>query len=147
VHMTLQHGRHGDLLAIVAPLAAAAPLGRHLAAWTATQPPSRLAAWLTRLARPAGLPAIALTLALAAAVALPTALAPIVRSDDAVTPGAALAAAERLGLSGPVFNSEGFGGYLMFRGVPTFIDGRIEMYGDAFLAKDFQAERGSPPVL
>ncbi len=71
---------------------------------------------------------------------MPTALRPIVRGDDAVTPGAALAAATRLGLSGPVFNSEGFGGFLIFRGVPTFIDGRIEMYGNDFLAKDYEAE-------
>lgn len=147
VHMTLQHGRHGDLLAVVAPLAVAAPLGRHLAMLTAGQPPSRLALRLAELARPAGLPAVALTLALAAALALPTALRPILRGDDAVTPASALAAAERAGLSGPVLNSEGFGGYLMFRGVPTFIDGRIEMYGDQFLADDYAAERGNEAVL
>ena len=88
-----------------------------------------------------------LTLALAVALALPTALRPIVRSNDAVTPDAALAAATRLGLSGPVFNSEMFGGYLIFRGVPDFIDGRIEMYGNDFLATDYQAERGSEAAL
>ena len=147
VHMALQHGRHGDLLALVAPLAVAAPLGRSLAVLTAGQAPSRLGRWLARLAQPAGIAAAALTLLVAAAFALPTALRPIGRGDDAVTPGAALAAATRLGLSGPVFNSEGFGGYLMFRGIPSFIDGRIEMYGNDFLAQDFRAERGNEAVL
>ncbi len=88
-----------------------------------------------------------MTLALAVALALPTALRPIVRTDDAMTPGAALAAATRLGLSGPVFNSEMFGGYLIFRGVPVFIDGRVEMYGNDFLAKDYQAERGDQAAV
>ena len=80
-------------------------------------------------------------------IALPTALRPVLRSDDAVTPGTALAEAHRLGLSGPVFNSEGFGGYLIFRGVPSFIDGRIEMYGNDFLLADYRAERGNPVML
>ena len=118
VHMTLQHARHGDLLAIVGPLALAAPLGR---AWPPASRRGAVAAavWAARLARPPGVAAAALTLALAVALALPTALRPILRADDAVTPAAALAAATRLGLSGPVFNSERFGGYLIFRGVPT----------------------------
>src|SRR5207237_503377 len=50
VHMTLQHARHGDLLAIVGPLALAAPLGRRLAALTAAQAPSRLTRWFAQLA-------------------------------------------------------------------------------------------------
>jgi hypothetical protein len=147
VHMTLQHGRHADVLAIVGPLAVAAPLGRSLAALSAREAPSRLGSWLARLARPPAIPSAGLTLLVAVALALPTALYPIVRTDDAVTPGAALGAAQRLGLSGPVFSGETFGGYLVFRGVPTFIDGRIEMYGNDFLAKDYQAERGSAAML
>ncbi len=147
VHMTLQHGRHGDLLAIVAPLAIAAPLGHTLVALSATPAPSRLALWLVRLARPASPAAASVALALAVALAAPLLWHPIVRGDDAVTPGAALAAATRLGLSGPVLNSEGLGGYLVFRGVPTFIDGRIEMYGSDFLAQDYKAERGNETVL
>lgn len=147
VHLSLQHVRHADLLAIVGPLAVAAPLGRGLAALAGQHKPSRLTSWFARLARPPGLPAVAVTLALAAALALPAALRPIVRPDDAVTPGAALAAAQRLGLGGAVFNSEGFGGYLLFRGVPSFIDGRIEMYGNDFLARDNAAERGEEPAL
>ena len=147
VHITLQHVRHADLLAIVGPLAVAAALGRTLGALTAREAQSRLGFWLDRLARPPGIPAVALTLVLAVAIALPTALQGIVRADDPVTPGAAIEVARRLGLSGPVFNSETFGGYLIFRGVPTFIDGRIEMYGNDFLATDYRAERGGETAL
>jgi hypothetical protein len=52
-----------------------------------------------------------------------------------------------MGLHGPVFNSEGFGGYLIFRGVPTFIDGRVELYGNGFLARYIAAEQGDEPTL
>ncbi|HEV8678394.1 MAG TPA: hypothetical protein VGQ90_03380 [Stellaceae bacterium] len=147
VHMTLQHVRHADLLALVGPLALAAPLGRSLTSLTATAPESPLMRWAARLARPSRLPATAVALLIAAALALPTALRPIVRGDDPVTPASALTAATRLGLAGPVFNSQTFGGYLIFRGLPSFIDGRIEMYGNDFLARDYRAERGDAALL
>lgn len=147
VHMALQHVRHADILAIVGPLALAAPLGPCLAALTGGGARSRLATWVDRLAQPAAVPAAALTLAVAVAFALPLVLRPVVRGDDAVTPGAALSAAQHLGLSGPVLNSQPFGGYLVFRGVPSFIDGRIEMYGNEFLAGAVKAENGSEPAL
>ncbi len=94
-----------------------------------------------------GCPACALVLALAVAISLPPLLRPIDRAGDAVTPQAALAAAQRAGLTGPVFNSEAYGGYLVFSGVPVFIDGRIEMYGNDFLAAYLAAERGDPGAL
>jgi len=37
------------------------------------------------------------------------------------------------GLNGHVFNHYGFGGYLISAGVPTFIDGRGELYGGEFI--------------
>jgi hypothetical protein len=147
VHMTLQHARHEDLLAIVGPLAAAAPLGRALAISSASAAPSSVRLWFVRLAPPAAGPACLLALAVAVALSLPMVMYPIARADDPVTPGAALAAAERLGLAGPVYNSEAFGGYLLFRGVPNFIDGRVELYGDAFVTQDFQAENGNEAAL
>ncbi len=32
----------------------------------------------------------------------------------------------------PVLNEYGMGGYLLFNGVPVFIDGRADMYGDDY---------------
>jgi hypothetical protein len=52
-----------------------------------------------------------------------------------------------VGLHGAVLNSECFGGYLIFSGIPTFIDGRIELYGDAFLSRYLAAERGDEDAL
>ena len=49
---------------------------------------------------------------------------------------AALQAAREAGLGfGYFFNSSRFGGYLMFVGIPTFIDGRADLFGDAFLQR------------
>lgn len=151
VHMALQHTRHADILVTVGPLALAAPLAPNLAALLGGQAggraPSRLGVWFARLARPSGAPAAAVAAVLAAGLALPLMLRPVERGDDAVTPGGAVAAAQRLGLTGPVLNSQQFGGYLIFRGIPSFFDGRIEMYGNAFLAEAFNAENGDEPAL
>ncbi len=146
IHMTLQHSRHGDVLAIVVPLALAMPLAGTLATLTVDQP-SPLLAWAGRLAGPPTLPGVLTSAVILVALALPTVLQPIERADDAVTPAAALAAATRLGLSGPVYNAEGFGGYLDFRGVPTFVDGRVEMYGNDFIATAFAAETGDEAAV
>jgi hypothetical protein len=145
--MALAHVRHADLLGLVGPLAIAGALGPRLAILlepAAASPLSRAAA---ALARPARLSGCVLILVLVVAASVPALLHPPVRGGDAVTPQAALAAAQRLNLTGPVFNSEAYGGYLIFSGVPDFIDGRIEMYGNDFLADYLAAEQGDPAAL
>jgi hypothetical protein len=52
-----------------------------------------------------------------------------------VAPVAAVEAARQAGLAGHVFNSVRFGGYLMLVGIPTFVDGRADLFGDAFLQR------------
>jgi len=51
-------------------------------------------------------------------------------------------AARAAGLTGHVFNSIRFAGYLMFEGIPTFIDGRADLFGDDFLARYVAATNG-----
>jgi hypothetical protein len=60
------------------------------------------------------------------------ALARDVRPAPFVTPQAAVAEAN-LARAGRVFNDYSFGGYLIFAGIPTFIDGRGELYGGPFI--------------
>jgi hypothetical protein len=146
-HMALAHTRHADLLGLVGPLAVAGSLGPQLAARIRSAPPSGISRAAARLAEPAAAPALALTLAVALTLCLPLLRHPIARTEDRVTPAAALAAAGRLRLAGHVFNSEGFGGYLVFRGIPTFIDGRIELFGNAFLARYLDAASGNSRIL
>src|ERR1700736_2424224 len=146
-HMALAHVRHAELLGLVGPLVVAAALGPHITSRIRSMPLSAFGRGAARIAAPAAAPAVMLTLVLALSASLPLLLRPIARADDRVTPGSALAAAERMGLDAPVLNSEGFGGYLIFRGIATFIDGRAELYGNAFLDRYLAAERGGEPAL
>ena len=146
-HLALAHVRHADLLGLVGPLAVAPALGPALAALMETAAASPLSRAAAALAGPAPGRARLSAVILAAAVSLPAVLHPPDRAGDAVTPQAALAAARRLDLTGPVLNSEAFGGYLVFSGVPVFIDGRIEMYGNDLLAADIAAEVGDVAAL
>ncbi|HET7594101.1 MAG TPA: hypothetical protein VFK49_01545 [Stellaceae bacterium] len=147
IHLALAHVRHADLVALVAPLVVSSSLGPQLAARIRATPSSTLGERVAALASPANAAGVALTTAIVCVVGLLTLLRPIERPDGPETPGAALAAAAKIGVSGPVLNSESFGGYLIFRGVPTFIDGRIEMYGDPFLRRYLAIDHGVTPAL
>ncbi len=54
-------------------------------------------------------------------------------------PVAAVDFLEQEGLAGERgFNSYNWGGYLIWRGIPVFVDGRADVYGDEFLGRYFQ---------
>jgi hypothetical protein len=59
---------------------------------------------------------------------------------DSVAPKAALDFVTNAGITGNVFNSYNFGGYLIFKGIPTFVDGRQPPYTDDFLQEYDNAE-------
>ena len=62
--------------------------------------------------------------------------------DRSVEPAAAVDFARAHGLDGPVMSSFEFGGYLIYRGLPVLVDGRLEqLYPPAFVATCIQAER------
>jgi len=119
MYMALVHVRHGDVFALLAPMVVAAPLAAQfesLAAGVAAPARGRI------LAIAAGL-MIAITAgAIESARYLPS-------THNA--PEAAVAILKQNG-SMRVFNDYDFGGYLIAQGVPTFIDGRTELYGEKF---------------
>jgi len=147
VHMAIRHVRHADLLGLVVPLALAGSLGPQLRRLVVADKPSWLARWLAGLALPSGWTTRLVSLGLAGAIAALSVSRPLNRMDSPTTPAAALNAARDRHLTGPVFNDEGFGGYLLFEGVPSFIDGRMEMYGDTFLQLYLDAHAGKQPAL
>lgn len=53
---------------------------------------------------------------------------PIVVNPE-IAPIPALMKAQELGLTGNVFNAYEFGGFLIFKGIPAFIDGRADLHG------------------
>lgn len=132
VVMTLQHQRHQALLATVGTMvwAQAVACSRRAA------PLPSLRAWL----------APAATALLAAALVLRLALPTAPRESNGY-PRTALAhiPADLRGL--PVLNGYNSGGALIAGGIRPFIDGRTDLYGDAFNALAHGAEHGAPGVL
>jgi len=121
IHFALAQVRNADLLAMLAPLYLAAPLARQLGARAEDD-----AAGSAR-----GMNLIILGVMI---VATGLVLGRDVRPVPQNTPAAAVASAD-LAKAGPVLNDYSFGGYLIFAGIPTFIDGRGELYGGQFIAR------------
>ena len=121
LHFALAQVRNADLLATLAPLYLAAPLARQFGAATEED--------ATGSARGVNLAVLAVMIAA-------TALAQVrgVRPARQITPETAVADAG-LAHAGPVLNDYTFGGYLIFAGIPNFIDGRSELYGGPFIER------------
>jgi hypothetical protein len=135
IHMGLEHGRHQTLLAMLAPMLLA-PAIRPALGETAPRT-------LTAASSAVVLAAAAVALVLAGArLAVPT-----VRHDSATSPIAALSAVPPALRDQPALNGYGFGGYLIGAGVRPFIDGRADMYGDAFLDLYGRIAAGDPTAL
>jgi hypothetical protein len=135
VHMSLQHARHQMLLAIFAPMLLAGPIAAALDA--------RAKASAPRLPRGFALGALALAVVITAArLALP-----IARGDSASAPMTALAAVPADLRAKPVLNAYSFGGYLIHEGVRPFIDGRADMFGDAFMGRYARLQDGDLEAL
>ena len=122
-HMSLQHARHEMLFAMIVPMLLARPMQQALSGAPIAPAPAPRAWWVGAL-----IAALALS---GARLALPLA-----RVDSANAPMSALAAAPPELRAQPVLNGYGFGGYLIHAGVRPFIDGRADMYGEAFM-RDF----------
>jgi hypothetical protein len=133
LHMALQHQRYIDVLGLVAPIVMAPALGPLIAARVAGRAASSIDRAAVELAKPARPGALALGAAVLLAVTA-AALRPGV-APEAHTPTAALAAVAAAHIEGPVLNDYSFGGYLIFAGIPPMIDGRNEVYGDAFVER------------
>jgi hypothetical protein len=138
VHQSLQHRRFGELLGLVAPLLIAPALASQLVTPTSRGAASQLDQLMGQLAKPAGRGAILLVpgLVLALLAVVPRLL---VHPDDFLTPSAAVNAVAAAHIDGPVLNDYGFGGYLLFVGRRPYIDGRAELYGDAFMQRYTEA--------
>jgi hypothetical protein len=124
LHLALSAGRNGELMGLLAPLFLAAPLAAQFPTIRAGDPhPDRGRLALAAVILAALLPATA------GIAAITT-----IRPPPGITPAAALTAL-RAATPGPIFNAYDFGGYLIANGVPTFIDGRTELFGADFVRR------------
>jgi hypothetical protein len=122
LHMALYQGRSTEVLALLAPMVLAVPLARQIGGAEVSNsgaaPPQR------------GLLFAGVAIVLMAAT---VAYASVVhfKPDARQSPVAAVAALKKMNFT-RVFNDYDFGGYLIANGVPTFIDGRTEIFGEKF---------------
>jgi hypothetical protein len=126
LHMALSAARNLEVFALVAPIVLAAPLARQIGGadhegvarrWTPLH--------------------VAAALWMSAATLLIASLEHYAPTD-VNSPVAAVTELKRLHVS-RVFNDYDFGGYLIFKDVPTFIDGRTELFGEKFVVDDHLA--------
>ena len=120
LHMALSQGRAAEILALIAPMAVAVPLSRQIGAPDPTD----------GSAAPRG---ALIGAAVAGMFAVTVAYASVHRFEPNLrgAPVAAVTELKKLNVR-RVFNDYDFGGYLIYRGVDTFIDGRTELFGERF---------------
>jgi hypothetical protein len=139
LYLALKHARYHALVGLVSPFLLARPLGEGARPRTGSAQDA-----ITPLppAKPIGM-----LIGVLAAVGLAFGLYPRLQTAPGMltTPEKALAAFLATGAQGRVFNTYGFGGYLIYKQVPVYIDGRGDMYGDAMMKEMAQANDLSAP--
>jgi hypothetical protein len=125
LHMALSHGRNLEIFALLLPIVVLTPVSQQLALQAVRSGRVTLAVAA----------ALGATLALSTwAVAAHRAYAP----PQGQSPAAAVEAVKAHHLR-RVFNDRAFGGYLIWRQMPVFIDGRAELYGEKFTMAYYNA--------
>jgi hypothetical protein len=146
LHLALKHQRNVAVLGLLSPMLVATPWAR---TWYAKAEHGQDAEALDRFFR-----RLALPLPVAAvwgwSLAVGVGLAAVIQwrsvvPDTSNTPEAAVAAVLAERPAGPVLNTYEFGGYLIYRGIPVFVDGRADMYGDDFMKTYVEALRLRKP--
>jgi hypothetical protein len=120
LHMALSAARNLEVLALVGPIVLAAPLARQIGGPDDAGEPRRPT-----------LLHVASALCICAATLLVASFGHYAPADRN-SPVAAVAELKRLHVS-RVFNDYDFGGYMIADDVPTFIDGRTELFGEKFV--------------
>jgi hypothetical protein len=129
LHMTLKHSRYAEQLGFIAPLLLVSALSSQLGGRRI----SLLDRGFASLAQPASWTGCLLAGMIFLGISADGFRNGIEQNKDS-TPIAAISAAEAQHIEGPVFNDYHFGGYLIFRGIKPFIDGRY-FYGDPFIRR------------
>jgi hypothetical protein len=132
IHMALQHQRLAEVLGLVAPLLFAPALAPQLKLYAVPL----LDHWLAHFDKRASAGGMAVAATVIVALSAAAVRIGIDNDEGAFAPRSALAAAAAQSPAGHVFNDINFGDYLIYSGAAApFIDGRIDMYGDALLRR------------
>ena len=129
LHLSLSQVRHADLLGMLAPIFLARPLAEQFTALAGdrTGLALRPSAWLPATA-------VLLLIGVTGLASSGHDLSPPAR----ITPANAIHSTD-IAKAGPILNDYDFGGYLDFVGAAPFIDGRGELYGEAYMLRHNRA--------
>lgn len=146
LHQALTAGRYISIFGLLTPLLIATPFGRLYRTLPAGQmQASSLDQFFDRLTAPAKPRALLVSTALVLLTAWGMNHMGRHAPDASKTAGTAVDAALRAGATGHVLNSYNFGGHLIFRGIPVFIDGRADLYGDQHMGLYFDTIASNKP--
>lgn len=134
LHLALVHGRHVEILGLIAPLILAEPVATQWGSRPGKGGAAALDRWFGSLVAPARLPAVLLTFTTLAGLTGLVAQTGMLQPFADITPAAAVLAGQAAVPKGKVLNDYHFGGYLIFSGIAPCIDGRSDVYGDRFVA-------------
>lgn len=145
LYMALEHFRNIALLGMISPLILASPVAARMRPSSlGGKDENLLDRWFRSLSLPARPAFVWITIPLACAVAVIALYARRPQPPGVIAPQAALAAILRRVPRPRIFNDVNFGDYLIFRGVPVFVDARAGVYGQAFLKRTFDAVSLAP---
>ena len=128
VHMALTHNRYVSILGLVSPLLIARSFGQSYDEKFKNETASRLDPWFLSLTGQASTPAIVLSLLFIGTTALWTSHLGRYSPPQNIEAKAAIDAYQSLNHPGPGLNDYRFGGALIYRDIPVFIDGRADLY-------------------
>jgi len=141
LHFGLRHVRGLPMVALSWPFMLAGPLQAQFAFLRPIADPLPLfAARGSRFLR-AALSILGAVVAMILIGSIYTVVGPTVAPAANMSPKAAVDYALDHGTTGPVFNDFDFGGYLIFRGIKTFMDGRTLPFGKEFSGDYFRMGR------
>ncbi|WP_146166222.1 hypothetical protein [Trinickia symbiotica] len=124
--LSLSHARHQMVAGVVGAIVLAKPLGHAF---------GQADGAAEEIAIPIGKRWMTVVIACLAVLTIVRFTDPLERSDDPVSPITAIGHVPQAVLDMHVLNSYEFGGYLIFRHIKPFIDGRADLYGDAFITE------------
>ena len=141
IYMALIHVRFTALAAIIIPILISSPLGSQFVSLSKDSPDHALAMVRNLVRRPLLLAILGAFAAIGIVLSISL---PDRRPPSVIMPVGAVDQIEANAGKGKVYNDYLFGGYLIFRGIPTFIDGRSELvFGGDFLTKLHRTLKGT----
>lgn len=146
LHQALAHGRYISLFGLITPMLIASAIKSRSndlsERGTAENFLDRL---FSKLAYKASPKSSIITLAILIACTILFSQFKSYYPDKSITPQQALAAIRQSKIEGNVLNFYNFGGYLISQGIPVFVDGRADFYGDQHLKKYMEGTYSNNP--